>query len=762
MKKLSFNTILSLFFLGFAVVFNLWLYRLEPTATIDPNDNTFQFALIDRTNQIFNYAQQTCSWPTKPFCTLILLADHWVPNWAQGYNLPYYYSHVPQIAIVLTWRILHIFLPALTLFAYYHIVIYLLLSLFPVSVFLALRALGMTPLAQGIGAVIATQLSTDGLYGLDPPSFLWRGYGLSSQLFAMIWLPLAVAYGYRYLTATGKIAYTTRDLLLAIFFLTTTTAGHLGIGVMAFMTIGMLGVAPSIHALFTQDWKALLRPLKETVMRLGLMFGFTGFLLSYWILPILLHGNYHNISYWDPVWKFDSYGAKEIIIRLFNGDLFDFGRYPLLTYLAILGVGTTLLTPYFRLSYLFVGWLLLYFGRTTWGGLIDLIPGMSEFHLSRFIVGLHLSGIFLIPLAIQWIHERLSQFFGQKHAQAIALALGGILLVAITPQTIRYAAHNDVLIRQANGNAAKADADTKLLFAKLEELLKANPGRVFAGRGGGWGRAFQIAETPYYMHLSTYGIPTVLWLPETWSPNSDIEQYFSEDQAKDYVLFNIRYVVAPPTQAVQPFWKPVAENPSWRIYEVATDGYITTGVRPAVVSADKKTYVNVVRLWIQSDLHQKKLYPELTFDRSYPKNTGLPNFRMTDEATYRIPDGSSHSLFAEVPRYIADTKLLPRVISQTQSSDMKFQATVEVPQGCTECLVILRQSAHPGWQATVDGKPTSLLTVFPFYSAIHLDAPGTHEITFTYRPSYLKQALMMFAIAAVVVFVFASRRRQNQ
>ena len=48
-KKLNIETILAYGMLIFAIGFNLWLYKLEPTATIDPNDNAFQFALVDRT-----------------------------------------------------------------------------------------------------------------------------------------------------------------------------------------------------------------------------------------------------------------------------------------------------------------------------------------------------------------------------------------------------------------------------------------------------------------------------------------------------------------------------------------------------------------------------------------------------------------------------------------------------------------------------------------------------------------------------------------
>ena len=147
--------LLGVVMLLFAVGFNLWLYRIEPTATIDPNDNAFQFALVDRTNQVWDFASKKCSINT--LCFTAYLVDHWVPNWAEGYNLPFYYSHVPQILIVSSYRL---FGTSISLFTYYHWIIYLLLSLFPLSVFLSLRLIRLPWLAAGFGALLASPLST--------------------------------------------------------------------------------------------------------------------------------------------------------------------------------------------------------------------------------------------------------------------------------------------------------------------------------------------------------------------------------------------------------------------------------------------------------------------------------------------------------------------------------------------------------------------------------------------------------------------------
>ena len=704
----------------FAIGFNLWIYRMEPTAKADPNDNTFQFALVYRTNQIWDFANKNCPKNLSLFtCHFSLLIDHWVPNWNEGYNLPFYYAHLPQVVIVAIWRLF----PLVSLFQHYHLVIYLLLSLFPLSMFLAMRVAGFSWITAGFSALLASQISTDGLYGLDPPSFLWRGYGLSSQLFAMIFLPLFIASAYR------------KKIIPAIIFLFLTTAGHLGIGIMAFMSL--------IPILWRNPKKILVIAAPAIII------------LSYWIVPAFLADNYHNFSFWDPVWKFNSYGAKEVITRLFNGDLFDFGRLPIFTGLVLVGA---FLSPAFALLLLF--WLVLYFGRTTWGPLIDLIPAMREFHLSRFIVGVHLAGMFLAPIGLTWVVSQMKKF---KFFPLIPL-ISLIPLIPIYQQTLRYASHNDTLIRQANENYDKQSPDINALVTSLQELP---PGRIFSGRGGAWGKDFRIAETNVTMYLGNFALPTVLWLPETWSPNGDTEQYFREDKQEDYNLFNIRYVATPvtlPKDQIQPFWKKIKENPSWNLYEVATSGYFTIGVRPAIVAVDKYDRTNVVRLWIQSDDPKNGLYPELSFDtKQYPKNVGLPNFRMLDEVTFEVPDGSTHNLFAEPPRYISPNLPAGRqvsLISQTNDSDMIFRATVEVKDGCTECFVILKQTFHPNWQVTVDGKPVKPIITFPFFIGIPVTV-GTHSIVASYQPSRLKVVLLGLEFLAVITggIVLLTRKR---
>lgn len=780
MKRLTYVT--GIVMLIGAVVFNLWTYRMETGAAIDPNDNTFQFALVDRTNQILDFAQQKCTGIFRPFCTLSFMADHWVPNWAEGYNLPHYYSHIPQILIVAGWRLFTVAFSSVSLFTYYHWVIYLLLCLFPVSVFISLRIIRMPYLTAGFGAIIATHLSTDGLYGLDPASYLWRGYGLSSQLFAAVWLPLALASAYRHFILQKNNA-TIRDIVPPALFLAATTAGHLGLGIIAFISVAVIWISPYIQAFLEQSWeKSMTKEIVKTGKKLGILFGLVGLLLGYWIIPVLIHDNYHNISVWDGIWKFNSFGFREVLKNFFDGNLFDFGRIPILTLLVIVGLFAALPSAYFPFALLFVVWILMYFGRTTWGGLFNLIPGMSEFHLSRFIVGVHISGLFLIPIAFNYLAaltERMSKMSVLMRSVVTPLTLSVLIIVAVYPQTIRYATHNDFLIARANTAARQENTEITALFTALNTQLKKKPGRVYAGRGGSWGKSFRIAETPMYMHLSTYGIPVILWLPETWSPNSDTEQYFSENNPDHYTLYNVRFVATPailPNDQIQPFWKLVEAGNTWKLYEVETEGYISPGFRTAVVSTDKRDYRNVVRLWMHGAYPTANLYPELTFDTNYPKQTGLPNFRMIDEVTYKVPastrdesmrggpDGSTHNLFAEVPHYVlpSSESASLTINSQSSVSDMEFSADVTVPEGCIACIVVLRQSFHPSWQATVDGKHVKPFAVFPFFTAIQLNEQGVHRVVFTYSPSPLKQVLLATGIISLIIILAVAGKKIKQ
>ena len=714
---------LAYLLLAITIGFNLWLNFPEPQIIADPNDNIFQYSLVYRTNWIWeNYG---C--PLSLSC-LPNLTDHVVTTWAEGYPLPFYYSHIPQIAIVSSYHLIikplsSLITSHLSLYQYYNWTKYLLLTLFPIPVFIALRLVGFSPLLSVLGAFFSAHFSTDGLYGIDPPSFLWRGYGLTSQLYAIFFFPLALAFTYRALkeeknpeseyrnpkqiqmtkiqnsnqfwslgplifNIVSNFVFRVSNLFWAAIFLTLTTAGHLGIGI-----IGILSTLPFLFLDLNKIH--ILKRAKILFFVYCLLF----IALAYWLIPILLNTNYHMISFWDPIWKFNSYGWYEVFRQFIQGEIFDWQRFPIITILATAGFLSLLINRrLFVFSLLFGFWFLLYFGRTTWGGLLDLIPGMKDFHQHRFIVGIQIAALFLIPAGLDYIFRlirRISHFailaasskfkvgalwassklqlkvqnfqnlpktpqgwpaykdsprveesVKIKLVQTIAfytLSLTFISVIAYftARQTYNYAKLNNQWIDQANNAYLYDEKNFQELTAYLQALPQA---RLYAGRPGNWGKQFRLGSTEMYMLFGVAGFDMSQFLPETWSPLSENEQNFDERVVEDYDLLNIRYIVSPKNEGFPDKAKMVKQFGPFQLYEVPTSGWFDVVTSPMFVTTDKTNFINLVQLWHRSYPRRWKMHPIISVEKQPVISAGMQKIvKMVDEVSYKeISPSRSH------------------------------------------------------------------------------------------------------------------------
>jgi hypothetical protein len=837
MRKLrNYFVFLILFFI---IGFNLWLNFPETQILADPNDNIFQYSLILRTNWIWeNYG---C--PLSLSC-LSNLVDHNVTAWAEGYPLPFYYSHIPQIATVSTFHLLikpivSIFNLQFSIYNYYNWTKYLLYTLFPIPVFLALRFIGFNPIISAIGAFFSSHLSTDGLYGIDPVSNLWRGYGLTSQLYALFFLPLAIAFVYRLLSFTSssfslKLSLDSarnrprllrslmeNNLLLAVLFLTLTTAGHLGIGV--------LGILSTIPFLFfdLKPQNLFLRGKKLFFVICSLLF-----ILSYWIIPLLLNNNYHIISFWDPIWKFDSYGWFEAVRQFFMGEIFDWQRsFPVITMLTIIGFFALLIKDrnlishpelvsgsnqmpkpirqaqgpeyierqvrhdnLYVFSLLFAFWFMMYFGRTTWGSLIDLIPNMKDFHQHRFIVAVHMAAIFLIPAGIEYliqiikkVSNLISNIFAflpislgeQRNREIIQnitfyiLSFTFISIVAYftMQRTLEYTKLNNQWIGEAN----RAYQYNEKNFQNLVSYLKSLPSaRLYAGRPGNWGHDFRLGSTQMYMLFGVNGFDMSQFLPETWSPLSENEQNFDERVAEDYDLLNIRYVVSDKNHDFTPKASLEEKFGPFELYQVSTTGWFDVVESPMFVKSDKTNFINIVHYWHRSYPRRYKMHPLISVEKNPTIPQGMQRvFTMTDEVSYTEGDkdtwkvaegllpgggtdkGPQKNIFSDYP-FVFPEATVSGKIKEERVEKQTYSATVEVPQNCTNCMVMFKMSYHPNWQTKIDGQSASKFAVFPFYLAVQA-SPGTHTVEFTYQPNRLKIAIILAELLFTLLILFRKK-----
>jgi len=278
-------------------------------------------------------------------------------------------------------------------------------------------------------------------------------------------------------------------------------------------------------------------------------------------------------------------------------------------------------------------------------------------------------------------------------------------------------------------------------------------------------------------------------------------------------------VVAPPDTKPQSFWTSIKETDHWKLYEIqktegrsqtteypssdirppSSSSYITIASSPSVVYSDKLSFGNVVRLWIQSNYPEKNIFPELRLSNHpssairLPSSVSLPHFSMLDEASYITPDAKTHSLFAEPPVYISPfglktkdrgqkTEIPITIINQSNDTDMVFRATVKVSPlsteasakedpssvislpssvSCPTCVVVLKQTYHPSWKATVNGKSVETINVFPSYVAVRLEEPGEYEVVFTYTPSRLKMLLLFGGIGSIILLWYVAVKKRK-
>jgi len=202
-----------------AVAFNLYFLLPEVTIRIpDLNDGVLHRLGVGRAVTALFLGQN----PTDP----------WLASVALGYPLFHHYQHLPYLPPAA----LHLLsLGSLPLDDVFNWTRYLLLSLFPLSLYGSMRRFGFGRLPAALGGLVAPLLATDGLYGLDFASYVWGGYGLYTQLWGMLLLPPALAHGY-------VVVREGRGYAWAVLLLAATLLSHLLFGYIALLSLGLFVV----------------------------------------------------------------------------------------------------------------------------------------------------------------------------------------------------------------------------------------------------------------------------------------------------------------------------------------------------------------------------------------------------------------------------------------------------------------------------------------------------------------------------------------
>ncbi len=207
-----------------ATAFNL--YHLYPEVAIQApmlNDGVLHLLAVQQTAAALAAGQN----PT----------DFWLGAIGLGYPLFLHYQHLAYLPPALVYYLAG---GALALPDLFHWTQYLLLSLFPLSIYWSLRRFGFARLPAALAGLLAPLLATDSLFGLDFASYVWGGSGLYTQLWGMVLLPPALAQGYHTLRSG-------RGTLWATMLLAATLLTHLVFGYIALISLGVLAVLANPH-----------------------------------------------------------------------------------------------------------------------------------------------------------------------------------------------------------------------------------------------------------------------------------------------------------------------------------------------------------------------------------------------------------------------------------------------------------------------------------------------------------------------------------
>jgi hypothetical protein len=686
-----------LLLVALAVGFNLFVLRTELARVADVNDTAVHVSMV--------------RWAQHRFESGQLVFDGWYPRLALGLPQFHHYQSLPHIV---GGAFATVFGAERTVTWTY----YLGLSLWPICMYVTMRLFRFDRWTAGCTALLAPMISSVTAYGYEHASYVWRGNGVWSQLWGMWLFPLALALSWR-AVSRGK------GYALAALAVGLTIACHFLTGYLALLSLGIwVIIVPS---------EFLKRLARAAVVGVG------GALAAAWVVvPLLADSRYaarteYNVgTFWA-----NSHGGKQVMEWLFTGELFDHGRWAIVS--VLVGVGAVVCIARFLqderaralLIFTVVG-ILLFCGRDTIGFAIDLMPGGKDLLLHRFIIPVHLGGLMLAGLGAAWLVKRAyAAVNDRKPTWSHALVGAGLLVIGVG---LLYPVWHERATFDAQGAGwinvqLQSDAVSGKDFTALaHEAAALGGGRVFAGSAAS-GATQAVGYVKGFNYLLDADVDAVGFTLRTLSLSDDIETRFDARNPAHYDLYNVRYVIIPANAEPQVKATKLATRGDWALWEVPTTGYLrVVDTTPAIV-ADRTNLGQRVNDFLTSSAPEDGKIPVIAFD-------GEPAAPPTEGFGQTAP-GSPGDVEVQFER----------------PDDGVFGGTVDARR---PSVVMLKATYHPRWKVTVDGKPAETELIAPSFVGVRVPA-GQHTVEFTYEPYPSYWLLFLVGVLTLVALAVVPR-----
>jgi hypothetical protein len=629
--------------------------------------------------------------------------DFWMPQVELGFPAAFYYQHVPHLAVVLLDRLTF---GAVDIYTLFNIVRWALLVTFPLTVYWSMRRMGFSPVASALAAAASPLLSGAFRFGFEFDSYIWRGFGMYTQLWAMHLSFISLACAYRTINLG-------RGYVWAILALSVLVLSHLLYAYMMAITLVLVVIVGARRA-----------TIVPRLARLAIIGGTMAAITVYQWLPWISTSQFLSTNPYLEPFKLDSFGAPAILGWLFTGELLDHGRLAVLTVLLLIGIVAALiyrsrLTMLALIGFLF--WLVLYFGRPTLGPLYDILPLPNGLLLHRFIGGLEIFAIMLIGLggALIWrlvhrIGATSQEWVRDKWRPAVA---AGVVLLILTPalaERASFYAANTTFMTTAN-TAMSADSG---LTAIIQTLRSVAPGRVYSGLREDWGKELALGDLHVRDVLVFNGIPVAGPEIGGLTLNSSLMWSFRDQDQSQYDLVDARYVITPDTLQVPAFYQLVQHAGRYALYHVSTSGaaeYVAIVARQRAATQLDLFYAN--RAWWEGTQPGARQFIRWDYIKPLGPQTTSPG----------CPDGG-------------------KTLFENDTSD-SIHVVVDCP---VAAALMFKVTYHPNWVVTVDHQQVETYMVSPSYVGIDLPA-GTHDVEAVYTAAPIKIPLLAFGLMALLV-----------
>ncbi len=668
------------------------------------------------------------------------------PWWDNAYNLGFplflFYAPLPYLAIGL----LHIitFIPLLFLFK---LSILLFFLIFPLIIYKSVRLFNFNRLQAVCTAAVSLLFSSELGFGIEHRVIF--DFGLYSQLWGLSFLPLALGYSYQYF-----IEHKPEFLWTAVLFSFLTFTSHLFIGIMLMLSMGILLAAQ--------------HKITKEIIKKSLLFG-TVFLvsISFFIIPYILNKEYYGgLNLDDPV-RNNGYGIQQTVKLFITGKLLDYRSVVQIPILTILLLASVLLffikkqhrqDPRLRL-FIYSALISIFFiaGKKTLT-FLKYIPLINELQTFRFIALLHIVAIFLIGWILTWLVQKMQTKAPQCLSKYTTYI---ILIIVLSPAWIdNVYAYKFHTTPDMNSNDTKYLDMTKKLAAMpdkgrlkidITNMPKAitfmNSIPVFTNKAqtNGNGIGYHDSLNTFYLGFPKnfpFNYSRIFNIKYNLERNNTTHEYIvSEETSQNYIeLGHARYVVYATPQEVRGInllW-------SWSGLPIYNE-YFIISKEPVLLNKYKPLYITDNKEFVIKTINKD--------------GKSITNIQM-DKAPVVIVNNEIKRGDEFIKGLKKDIRDCGRVISETAD---KGHYTAEVDVIRDDCLIILKATYNPDWQALVDGKEVAVHHVSPSYLAI--DAPkGIHLVDFMFKVSWLRKTMIVISLGSLIItyYVVTKIRKKTE